>query len=234
MKLKDILFFAGFVAFFLPFFLSSVLMDWFEQSTINYPLSMSFLKFAVLASLGESIGLRIRAGVYNQKGFGLLPRAIVWGLLGYTIYLAFVVFSAGVPVFLQKIGLSNALELMAGPLSWGKVLVAFGISFTMNVIYAPVMMTFHRITDMHIVSNGGSLRGLFLPIKMGQHFQSINWSVQWNFVFKKTIPFFWIPAHTITFLLPPEYRVLMAAILGIVLGVLLAIAARMETPVKKV
>ena len=52
-----------------------------------------------------------------------------------------------------------------------------------------------------------------------------NWSVQWNFVFKKTIPFFWIPAHTITFLLPVQYQVLFAAILGIVLGVLLAIAS---------
>lgn len=49
-----------------------------------------------------------------------------------------------------------------------------------------------------------------------------------NFVFKKTIPFFWYPAHTITFLLPGEMRVLFAAILGVVLGVLLAIAARMK------
>jgi len=39
-----------------------------------------------------------------------------------------------------------------------------------------------------------------------------------------TIPFFWIPAHTITFLLPGEYRILFAAVLGIVLGVFLAVA----------
>jgi hypothetical protein len=42
-------------------------------------------------------------------------------------------------------------------------------------------------------------------------------------VFKKTIPFFWYPAHTITFLLPSEQRVLFAALLGIALGVLLAL-----------
>ena len=40
--------------------------------------------------------------------------------------------------------------------------------------------------------------------------------------------FFWYPAHTITFLLPDEVRVLFAAILGVALGVLLAIAARMK------
>ncbi|HRZ79119.1 MAG TPA: Mpv17/PMP22 family protein, partial [bacterium] len=41
----------------------------------------------------------------------------------------------------------------------------------------------------------------------------------------KTIPLFWIPAHTITFLLPENHRVLFAAILGVVLGVFLAIAS---------
>ena len=44
-------------------------------------------------------------------------------------------------------------------------------------------------------------------------------------ILKWTIPLFWIPAQTITFLLPEDYRVLFAAFLSIVLGVLLAIAA---------
>jgi hypothetical protein len=42
----------------------------------------------------------------------------------------------------------------------------------------------------------------------------------------KTIPLFWIPAHTITFSLPPEYRVLMASFLSIALGGILAFAKR--------
>jgi len=50
--------------------------------------------------------------------------------------------------------------------------------------------------------------------------------VMWNFIFKKTIPFFWIPAHTITFLLPAEFRVLFAAVLGIALGLILAIGSQ--------
>ena len=56
--------------------------------------------------------------------------------------------------------------------------------------------------------------------------QNLNWKVQWGFVFKKTIPLFWFPAHTITFLLPGEMRVLFAALLGVLLGVILSIAAR--------
>jgi len=39
-----------------------------------------------------------------------------------------------------------------------------------------------------------------------------------------TIPVFWIPAHTITFLLPGQYRVLFAASLSIVLGLILSLA----------
>lgn len=94
--------------------------------------------------------------------------------------------------------------------------------------FAPVFMTFHKITDTHILDCGGSPRSLLTPIPMTRIITHLNWDAQWNFVFKKTIPFFWYPAHTITFLLPGEMRVLFAAILGVVLGVLLAIAARMK------
>lgn len=87
-------------------------------------------------------------------------------------------------------------------------------------------MTFHKITDTHILQCGGSVRSLLTPIPMTQIITHLNWDVQWNFVFKKTIPFFWVPAHTITFLLPEEARVLFAALLGVVLGILLAVAAR--------
>jgi hypothetical protein len=52
----------------------------------------------------------------------------------------------------------------------------------------------------------------------------LDWTTMWGFVFKKTIPLFWIPAQTINFMLPEEYRVLFAAFLSIVLGVLLSVA----------
>jgi hypothetical protein len=52
-------------------------------------------------------------------------------------------------------------------------------------------------------------------------------------VFKKTIPLFWIPAHTITFLLDPDYQVLFAAFLGIMLGAILAVADMADKPLVK-
>lgn len=209
---------------FLPFFVSPVVFGFYETFNKTHPMVMSFIKFAILATLGESIGLRIKEGRYNYKGFGLLPRAIVWGFLGLAIQMAFVVFSQGIPVFLTKT-LSLALDTPETMTLASRLLMAFCISTTMNVIFAPVMMTFHKITDTHIITNGGTLKGFLHPIKMGEIISQMNWKVQWDFVFKKTIPFFWIPAHTITFMLPPEYRVLFAALLGIALGVILSVAA---------
>ncbi|MEE4198078.1 MAG: hypothetical protein V2I54_10570 [Bacteroidales bacterium] len=225
MKKQDIFFIGCSILFFLPFFISEQVFDFYDTFNKEYGMVTSFIKFAILATLGESIGLRIRKGVYNQKGFGLIPRAVVWGFLGLTIKMAFVIFATGTPEFLAYLGFDQVVEAMAGSFSPLKLLVAFTISAAMNLIYAPVMMTLHKITDTHIINNGGSLKGFFKPIRFGEIMANMNWTVQWNFVFKKTIPFFWIPAHTITFLLPSHYQVLFAALLGIILGVLLAIAS---------
>jgi len=225
MKKQDIIFIVCIILFFLPFFLSEQVFRIYDTFNKEHGMVMSFFKFAVLATLGESIGLRIRNGVYNKKGFGLIPRAIVWGFLGLTIKMAFVIFATGTPQFLAYLGFEKAVLAMAGSFTPLKLLVAFSISAAMNLIYAPVMMTLHKITDTHILNNNGTIKGFFTPIKFGEIMVNMDWSVQWNFVFKKTIPFFWIPAHTITFLLPSHYQVLFAAVLGIVLGVLLAIAS---------
>ena len=170
---KDLFFLIGIVAFFLPFFISESVFDIYYQFNLEHGLLMSFIKFFFLATLGEVIGLRIRAGVYHRKGFGLLPRALVWGFLGMTIYMAFAIFSAGTPVLLEKIGMEDAGLILHSDLSWKKVVVSFSISSALNLFYAPVMMTFHKITDIHILENGGTLRGFFTPI----HFAWM-WSVK--------------------------------------------------------
>lgn len=200
----------------MPFFASG----FYLRINATCPLAMSFVKFAVLATFGECIGLRITNGVWARPGFGIAPRAVVWGVLGVCITLAMGVFSAGVPAVM---GMPDAL---AGALSWRKVLAALCVSVAMNTIFAPVFMTFHKITDMHIAATGGTLRGFFAhTLRMGASLAAIEWNRQWGFVFARTIPLFWYPAHTITFLLPPAWRVLFAALLGVALGVLLAVAS---------
>ena len=223
MKKSDLLFIVIVVAIFIPFVVFEPLYEGYKAFNASHGMVMSFLKFAVLSTLGELLGLRLSSGKYLKAGFGIVPRAVVWGILGMGINLAMIVFANGVPVALEYIGLNGASSFMAGPFCAAKVLVAFCISVAMNSIFAPVFMTFHKITDTHILDCGGSV------IPMTRIITHLNWDVQWNFVFKKTIPLFWFPAHTITFLLPSEARVLFAALLGVALGVLLAVAARKKS-----
>ena len=226
MRTKDLIFILIVIAVFLPFIISDTFYGWYLSFNAEHGMVMSFLKFGILATMGELLGLRISRGVYYFKGFGVLPRAIVWGILGMGINMAFIVFSTGVPAFAEYLGVKDTAAILSGALSWQKVALAFSISVVLNSIFAPVFMTLHKITDTHIMNNGGTLSGLFTPIKMGEIMQNLNWKVLWGFVFKKTIPLFWFPAHTITFLLPGEMRVLFAALLGVLLGVILSIAAR--------
>ena len=231
MKRQDVLFALGAALVLCPFFIFPAVFAAYERLNIEHGLLLSFVKFAVLATTGEVIGLRIRTGAYSAPGFGVLPRAVVWGFLGLGIYVAFAIFSQGAPASLRLLGIPVTADVMKGPLSGHKVLGSFWISLTMNAVFAPVMMTVHKITDEHITRHGGLLSGLLRPIDVGGILAKVNWSVMWGFVFKKTIPRFWIPAHTLTFLLPPQHRVLFAAALGVVLGVLLAVASRKPAPV---
>ncbi len=227
MKRQDLYFAIVMLAIFLPFFLSPELYAWYKSFNAAHAMIMAFLKFGILATLGEMLGCRISTGDYTTPTFGVLPRMVVWGLLGIVISMAMTVFSNGIPAFISSMGGENLVAAFkADGFAWGKLVVALSISVMMNTFFAPVFMTFHKITDTHIAENGGSIKALFRPIDMRRHIVELNWDRQWSFIFKKTIPLFWYPAHTITFMLPGEYRVLFAALLGVALGVILAIGAR--------
>ena len=230
MKRNDLLVLLIVVIIFLPFFVFQPVYDFYREFNAEHAYIASFIKFAILATFGESIGLRIRSGKYSQKGFGLLPRAIVWGFIGVSIKMAFVIFGEGAPYMLKTMGIRFEQDIPAdilrqGDFSWLKLLSAFSVSTTLNIFFAPFFMTFHKLTDMHILDHGGTIKGFFSPIPFKRYFIELDWQTMWNFVFKKTIPFFWIPAHTVNFMLSEEYRILFAAFLSIVLGVLLSVAS---------
>jgi hypothetical protein len=206
------LFAAGLVVFFLLPGSRSL----YESAYNAAPILLSFIKFALLATGGEWIARRIKERSYALMGFGLLPKSIIWGVLGIFIYWAFLIFGNGVA--------AAFLSLQSAETFGGRLLLAFLTSLFMNLIFSPVLMLTHHLTDNHIKLNNGCF-----PVK-GQSILSllttIDWQRMWGFVFKKTIPFFWIPAHTITFLLPSQYRVLYAALLSVALGILLGVAGK--------
>jgi hypothetical protein len=225
MNKKDLVFIVILSLFFLPFFISKELYALYLNLNSEHGFIAAFFKFAILATAGELIGLRIRSGSYLAKGFGIIPRMVVWGVLGLAIKAAFVIFPAGVPSVLKYLGMNNAEGVLTSVFSPSKLLVAFFISLFLNMFFSPVLMTLHKVTDAHIVSYNGSILSIVRPVRIGYILKEMDWNTHWNFVLKKTIPFFWIPAHTLTFLLPAEFQILFAAILGIVLGVILAFAS---------
>ncbi|MBR3572488.1 MAG: Mpv17/PMP22 family protein [Bacteroidales bacterium] len=226
MKKTDILVIVIIILVLLPFFLSETVFNSFCDLTARYPLWMAFLKFGILATFGEMLGQRIKTGQYYHKEFGLFPKFIVWGFLGMWIALAMSVFKVGIPAFMERAScFAGVREAMGGDFSALKLAGAFFVSLMMNTSFAPVFMTFHKICDMHIAEYDGRAVALVKPIQVRKHIQNLNWDVQWNFVFKKTIPLFWIPAHTLTFCLPGEFQVLFAAFCSIILGLFLSLAA---------
>jgi hypothetical protein len=96
------------------------------------------------------------------------------------------------------------------------LLPALLTSLIMNLTFGIVFMGMHRMTDTTI-----EMRYSHKKPSFNELIEEINWGAFISFVVFKTIPLFWIPAHTITFMLPSYYRVVVAAYLSIILGVIL-------------
>lgn len=183
----------------------------FLAATGTHPYFMGFLKFAFLATTGEILAGKVSTGVF-QFPRGAVLKAGIWGLIGMMIVLLFPVFSAGI-----------AAAQDAG-LLFGKgnfIATAILTSIVNNLTFGISMMGFHRVTDTMVEMYSNKKRVSAMGIV-----KNVDWPGFVSFVVCRTIPVFWIPAHSITFMLPPQYRVFLSAFLSIILGLLLAIAKR--------
>lgn len=184
----------------------------FVEATRAAPYPMGIAKIALLGTMGELLGGRIVRGHWLLRGIGLWQRVLVWGFLG-------AVFTAVFPLF--SFGVDGLLKAGLVPGEGSKLLTAFWKSFFMNGIFAFPMMVFHRVTDTLI-----DRRELFSRWPLVEVYTGIDWRNMFRVVGFACI-WFWLPAHTGTFLLPPEFRVIAAALLAVVLGVILGFAKRM-------
>lgn len=219
MKRGDFFWLAG-LAVFVAILVIPITREMFVKFTTEHAYTGGFVKFFILATMGELLAIRIVTSDWNIPK-GLPYRAFVWGLLGMAIVLIFNVFAAGI---------AGALANGFLPGGNSKFAFAFFVSLIMNLSFAPTMMTFHRITDTFIDMKYENRKG---KVTLSDAAKRIDWDGFVSFVIVKTIPIFWIPAHTITFLLPPEYRVLSAAFLSIALGAILAFAKKKKQTAHK-
>jgi len=174
-------------------------MDFYINFVKTYPLMSSAAQFAVLGTLGEMIALFLKR---KKLSTGWTPwvfigKILAWAILGVIIKYGFI----GMKGFVSTLFANNLLPafLKSG------VLYAFTISFFTNLFFGPQMMVFHRIED-NIIEGKWTFAGI---------------EKAWF-----TLLWFWIPAHTITFSLPGHLQIGLAAVWGLVLGIILGTAKK--------
>ncbi len=200
MKPKDLiaLLYFGAITAFLVF-----QTDLFVWLTKTYPYPMGFAKIALLATFGECLRHRISSGNWIPGKIGI--RFLIWGLLGLWFTAAFPFTDAGVK------GITTAGL-------WPTSLRAFWMSCWINLLsgYAFFMMFFHYWADIMLANNRFCWPWEVLGMPETK---------RWGKIVFCSIFFFWIPAHTLTFSLPPVWRVICAAYLAVCLGIILSFAS---------
>ncbi len=162
-----------------------------------HPLHSAAVQFGLLGTLGDFISHVLRAR--RASGFGsfveFIGRMAAWALLGIVIKYGF----TGMKGFVAALLEHGFLPAFCGE----GILYAFAVSVVTNVLFGPQMMLFHRVEDNLVFRRKGfeGMRPALL---------SLLW--------------FWIPAHTITFSLPGEFQIGLAAVWSIALGIILGLA----------
>lgn len=173
-------------------------MNYYTQWVSANPILSAVIQFMILGTIGEIIPhcLRKKKIINPFKTNELILKAVGWALLGIIIKYGFTGMRGFTSALFEHNLLPDFLRNAIG--------TAFSISVLTNIFFGPQMMAFHRLTDNLILR-------------------------QWNFSGLKkawwTLIWFWIPAHTITFLLPVDYQIGLAAIWSIALGFILGITS---------
>ncbi len=166
------------------------MLRWYVQFVENYPLFSAVIQFAILGTLGEALSRKIS----HQKIFNFfvgLKKAIVWSILALMIKYAFVGFFG----FTHALVSANLLPQSAGSVV---VVKAFFTSTFMNLLFGPIMIYSQRFLDNFFMRRGNDYSNI----------KGALWTLVW----------FWIPAQTLTFSLPVNYQIGLAALWSIVLG----------------
>jgi len=172
-------------------------MEWYVNFVVNNPILSAVIQFAILGTLGEMISKWIvKKRIFMPFGFAVLIwKIIVWAILAVCIKYAF----TGMKGFLNALVDHNLLPVA---FENNKFVRAFGLSFVTNAQFGLFLVIFHRILD-----------NLFLTDKNWSGLDKAMLSLLW----------FWIPAHTVTFSLPKEYQIGLAALWSVVLGLILGL-----------
>jgi hypothetical protein len=174
-------------------------METYVNWVIEHPLLSAAVQFGILGTLGEllSVSLRRKRLTFPGTLWQTGAKVLAWALLGIVIKYGF----AGMKGFTQALVEHSLLpQFCSNGFGW-----ALAVSVMTNLFFGPQMMLFHRIED-NLIAWKWNFDGL----------TTAWWTLLW----------FWIPAHTITFSLPTDYQIGLAAVWSVVLGFVLGIVRK--------
>jgi hypothetical protein len=127
-------------------------------------------------------------------------------------------------------GAEGAMASGRLPFKGSKLALALFGSAIMNITFGPMMYVYHKFGDMLVdMLDEKHAHTLTEKITVEAMVKRIDWQMMVGFSWIKSCLLIWIPLHTIVFLLPMEYRVLVSAFLSILLGILIAVTKK-STP----
>ena len=183
----------------------------FKTLSATHPYLMGFAKFAVLATAGELLAVRLAKKEWTLPSY-VWVRFLIWGVIGVWITYMMKIFGAGVGALMSQGLLPSPENALLNTF-----IKAFLISATMNLSFGPTFMALHKCSDTLLDIRATGKR----KITLANVIHKVDWEKFASFTLCKTVPLFWIPAHTVTFMLPSEYQVAMAAALSVALGIIL-------------
>lgn len=167
-------------------------MSWYVDFVKAYPIISAMIQFAMLGTLGDIVSHWIvRKKIFNPYDL----KTILLKMLEWTILAIFIKYAfIGFTGFVESLIAHNYLPNLSG------LSKSFEISTSMNLQFGPFLVITHRVLD-NLIAKQNNWKNL------DKGFYSLLW--------------FWIPAHTITFILPKEFQIGLAALWSLALGIIL-------------
>jgi len=167
-------------------------MSWYIELVTAQPIITAIIQFAVLGTLGDAIS----HWIVERKIFSPYDlKTLILKIIEWSILAVMIKYAfIGFHGFVESLIDNNYLPQLEGI---GK---SFAISTSMNLQFGPLLVITHRLMDNFIAGK--------------QNWKNIDkgfYSLLW----------FWIPAHTVTFILPKEFQIGLAALWSLALGIIL-------------
>ncbi|OGS09023.1 MAG: hypothetical protein A2270_04330 [Elusimicrobia bacterium RIFOXYA12_FULL_51_18] len=175
-------------------------MEWYIGLVTAYPISTAMVQFAVLGTLGDMVSKWLIA---RRLFMPFSPRMTALKMLEWAVL--------AICIKYAFVGFNGFIDGLAGhgmTPELGRLGRALAISVSMNLQFGPFLVIAHRLLDNAIVRKSNW-------VNLDKGMLSLLW--------------FWIPAHTVTFILPKPFQIGLAAIWSTTLGLILGFYNRRES-----